>query len=112
MLNNAPKYVASTTLEEPLSWANSTLLKGDAAEAVAELEERSDQDLVILGSGELVQSLMQRGLIDENVLVIHPLVLGSGRRLFRDGGAFAKLELVDVKPTTTGVLIATYRPAG
>jgi dihydrofolate reductase len=112
VLNNAQKYVASTTLEEPLPWANSTLLKGDAADAVAELKARSDQDLVILGSGELVQSLMQRGLIDEYVLLIHPLVLGSGRRLFRDGGAFAKLELADVKPTTTGVLIATYRPAG
>jgi dihydrofolate reductase len=111
VLNNAQKYVASRTLEEPLPWENSTLLRGDAAEAVAELKESTEQDLVILGSGALVQSLMQRGLIDEYVLLIHPLVLGSGRRLFPDGGAFAKLKLVDIKPTTTGVLIATYQPA-
>jgi dihydrofolate reductase len=66
---------------------------------------------VILGSGELVQSLMRHNLVDEYVLPIHPLVLGSGRRLFPDGGAFASLRLVDAKPTTTGVVIATYQPA-
>jgi dihydrofolate reductase len=111
VLDNAQKYVASTTLKEPLPWSNSTLLDGDAAEAVAGLKEESGQDLVILGSGELVQSLMRRNLVDEFLLMIHPLVLGSGRRLFSDGGAFASLRLVDVKPTTTGVMIATYQPA-
>ncbi|TMD77951.1 MAG: dihydrofolate reductase [Chloroflexi bacterium] len=82
VLNNTQKYVASTTLSEPLPWINSTLLKGDAAEAVARLKEELDKDLVIMGSGELVQSLMRANLIDEYVLLIHPLVLGSGRRLF------------------------------
>ena len=110
VLNNRQKYVASTTLEEPLSWRNSTLLQGDAMEAVAKLKEQSD-DLVVLGSGELVGSLMRAGLVDEYVLLIHPLVLGSGRRLFPDGGASTALRLVDTKTTTTGVVIATYQPA-
>src|SRR5216684_8385833 len=111
VLDNTQKYVASTTLEEPLSWSNSTLLKGDAAEAVARLKEEPGKDLVVMGSGELVQSLMRRNLVDEYVLLIHPLVLGAGRRLFPDGGAFAALRLVDAKTTTTGVLIATYQAA-
>ena len=110
VLNNRQKYVASTTLEEPLSWHNSTLLQGDAMGAVAKLKEQSD-DLVVLGSGELVQSLMRADLVDEFVLLIHPLVLGSGRRLFPDGGSSAALRLVDAKTTTTGVVIATYHPA-
>jgi len=110
VLNTTQKYVASTTLSEPLSWINSTLLKGDAAEAVARLKEEPGKDLVVMGSGELVQSLMRHNLVDEYVLLIHPLVLGSGRRLFADGGAFAALRLVDTKTTTTGVVIATYQP--
>jgi dihydrofolate reductase len=111
VLDNTQKYVASTTLSEPLSWRNSTLLKGDAAEAVARLKEEQGKDLLVMGSGELVQSLMRRNLVDLYVLLIHPLVLGSGRRLFPDGGAFAALRLVDTKTTTTGVVIATYQPA-
>jgi dihydrofolate reductase len=111
VLNNMQKYVASTTLEEPLSWMNSTLLQGDAAEAVTKLKKEPGNDLVILGSGELVQSLMRRNVVDEYVLLIHPLVLGSGRRLFTDGGAFAALRLVNSKTTTNGVVIATYQPA-
>ena len=110
VMNDFQKYVASTTLEEPLSWNKSTLLKGDAAEAVAALKEQPGKDLVVLGSGELVQSLMRRRLIDEYVLLIHPLILGSGRRLFTDGGSSAELRLVDTKTTTTGVVIATYQP--
>jgi len=110
VLNDRRKYVASRTLEEPLEWSNSTLLEGDAAEAVARLKEQSDEDLAVLGSGELVQSLMRHGLVDEFVLTIHPLVLGSGRHLFADGGAFAALRLVDSVTTTTGVVIATYQP--
>jgi dihydrofolate reductase len=78
---------------------------------VAGLKQQPGKDLVVLGSGELVQSLMRANLVDEYVLLIHPLVLGSGRRLFPDGGPFAPLRLVDAKPTTTGVLVATYRPA-
>jgi len=111
VLNNTQKYVASTTLEEPLPWSNSTLLKGDAAEAVARLKQQPGKDLVVLGSGALAQSLLRRNLVDEYVLLIHPLVLGSGRRLFTDGGAFAALRLVGTKTTTTGVVIATYQPA-
>ena len=91
-------------------WENSTLLHGDAAEAVAELKQQQDKDLVILGSGELVRSLMPHGLIDEYRLLIHPLVLGSGRRLFTHDGTFATLRLVDTTATTTGVVIATYVP--
>ena len=109
VLNKSQKYVASTTLEEPLPWENSTLLKGDAAAAVAELKAQSDMDLVVLGSGVLVQSLMRGNLVDELVLSIHPLVLGTGRRLFADGVPYTTLELVDSKTTTTGVVIATYR---
>jgi dihydrofolate reductase len=78
---------------------------------VARLKEQPGKDIVILGSGALIQSLMPHNLIDEYVLTIHPLVLGSGRRLFADGGAFAALRLVESKSTTTGVLIARYRPA-
>ena len=111
VLNNTQKYVASRTLKEPLPWQNSTLLPGDAADAVAELRKQEGAVLTILGSGELTRSLMRRGLIDRYMLLIHPLVLGSGRRLFPDRGALARLRLVDVKPTSTGVLIATYEPA-
>jgi dihydrofolate reductase len=111
VLNSQQKYVASTTLKEPLPWSNSTLLDGDAAEAVARLKDESDEDLAILGSGVLVASLMKRNLIDRWVLLIHPLVLGSGRRLFADDGTFAKLKLTDSLTTTTGVVIATYERA-
>ena len=111
VLNATRKYVASTTLEEPLAWSNSTLLKGDAARAVARLRQEPGKDLVVLGSGELAQSLMRGHLVDEYVLLIHPLVLGSGRRLFPDGGLFAALRLLYARPTTTGVLVATYAPA-
>jgi dihydrofolate reductase len=110
-LDNTLKYVASTTLAEPLPWQNSRLLDGDAAEAVARLKQEPGKDLVVLGSGELVQALRRRDLVDRYQLLIHPLVLGSGRRLFPDGGATAALELVDSVPTTTGVIIATYRTA-
>jgi dihydrofolate reductase len=110
-LNNAQKYVASTTLAEPLPWSHSTLLEGDGAAAVATLKEQSDKDLIVFGSGVLVQSLMRRNLVDEYVLQIHPLILGSGRRLFPGGSPFTALRLVDTKTTTTGVVIATYRPA-
>jgi dihydrofolate reductase len=111
LLDNMPKYVVSTTLSDPLPWINSTLLKGDASETVARLKQESGADLVIMGSGELVQSLMRANLIDEYVLLIHPLVLGSGRRLFPEGGTFASLRLLGAKTTTTGVEIATYQPS-
>jgi len=109
VLDNTLKYVASRSLKEPLPWRNSTLLHGDAAEAVAKLKE--GDDLGVLGSGQLVRSLMQRGVVDEFVLMTHPLVLGTGRRLFADGGAFAELRLTDTTTTTTGVVIAKYQPS-
>ena len=111
VLNNSQKYVASRTLSEPLPWMNSTLLKGDAAETVAALKEQPGKDLLILGSGVLVQSLMRCNLIDEYALSIHPLILGSGRRLFPDDSPFGALRLVDSRTTSTGVIIATYQPA-
>jgi dihydrofolate reductase len=108
VLDNTQKYVASATLSEPLRWRNSALLEGDAADAVARLKEQPGGDMVVLGSGELVQSLRRRNLVDRYVLLIHPLILGAGRRLFPDGGAPATLRLVDTRTTTTGVIIATY----
>src|SRR5512142_1501582 len=84
-LNDTPKYIASTRLEEPLSWPNSTLLRGDTAEAVGALKAGGDGVLAIMGSGELIGSLMAADLIDEYLLMIHPLVLGRGRRLFPEG---------------------------
>ena len=95
VLNDSQKYVASSTLEEPLPWRNSTLLRGDVGKAVVRLKDELEKDLVVLGSGQLVQSLMGRNLVDRYVLLIHPLVLGSGRRLFPHGGASARLRLVD-----------------
>jgi dihydrofolate reductase len=112
-LNRVQKYVASTTLTEPLPWQNSTLLKGDVADAVAGLKRELGENLVVFGSGVLVRSLMPRDLVDELVLLIHPLLLGSGRRLFPDTGSSpSAFELVDSATTGTGVVIATYRPVG
>jgi dihydrofolate reductase len=109
VLNKADKYVASQTLKEPLPWENSTLLRGEARETVAALKRRLEKDIGILGSGELVRSLMAADLVDELQLSIHPLVLGSGRRLFAERGALAKFSLTESLPTTTGVIIATYK---
>lgn len=106
-LTNSSKYIASRTLSEPLPWENSILLDGDAAAAVADLKQQADGTLTIFGSGDLIGSLMAAGLIDEYVLMIHPLVLGTGHRLFPDGQP-AELTLVDSAATSTGVLIATY----
>lgn len=109
VLDASHKYVASRTLREPLPWQNSTLLPGDAADGVARLREESAEELTILGGGEFVRSLIRRDLIDEYLLLIHPLILGTGRRLFPDG-AMQALRLVDSVTTTTGVVMATYRP--
>jgi dihydrofolate reductase len=108
VLNDAEKFVASRTLTDPLPWNNSTVLKGDAAETVKELKEQPGEDIGVMGSGELVQSLIRHRLVDEYLLMIHPLVLGSGRRLFPEG-VHSSLRLVDSVTTTTGVVIATYR---
>ncbi len=109
-INNLPKFVVSTTLQEPLAWNNSRLIKGDIAEEVAKLKQQPGKDLGILGSGELVHTLMQHNLIDEYQLMVFPIVLGSGKRLFRDGGPTTALRLVDTKTTSTGVAILSYQP--
>jgi dihydrofolate reductase len=108
-LNTAPKYVASTTLSEPLRWPNSTLLHGDVAEGVGALKAQTDGVLAIMGSGVLIAALMAADLIDEYLLMIHPLVLGSGRRLFPDG-AEATLRLAQGVITSAGMVIASYEP--
>jgi dihydrofolate reductase len=110
-LNNTPKYVVSTTLEEPLEWNNSTLIKDDVAEEVAGLKQQPGKDIGIVGSGTLVRSLLREGLLDELGLMVHPIVLGRGKRLFEDGIDEMVLELVDSKTFSTGVLYLTYRPA-
>jgi dihydrofolate reductase len=107
-LNALPKYVASTTLSEPLEWQNSMLLEGDLREAVSALKAEQGKDLHVIGSPGLVPSLMEHGLLDELRLMIDPLIVGGGKRLFRDDGALRPLRLVESQVTTTGAIIATY----
>jgi dihydrofolate reductase len=109
-LNSTPKYVASTTLRA-LGWQNSSLITGDVATAVARLKEQPGGTIAVLGSGSLVQTLMREDLVDEYSLTVSPLVLGSGKRLFREADRLRTLRLVDVGTTTTGSLMLTYRPA-
>ena len=110
-LNSTPKFVVSTTLEGPLEWQNSTLIKGNLAEEITELKRLPGKDITIIGSAALVQSLLADELLDELRLMVHPLVLGGGKRLFEDGGDQKALELLDSKTFDTGVLYLTYRPA-
>ena len=110
-LNSTPKFVVSTTLEEPLEWQNSTLIKGNLAEEITELKRLPGKDITIIGSAALVQSLLADGLLDELRLMVHPLVLGGGKRIFEDGSDQKALELLDSKSFATGVLYLTYRPA-
>lgn len=110
-MNSMPKFVASTTLEEPLAW-NSTLLTGDAVEEVQKLKEEPGQDLLIYGSGALVDTLMRQNLIDVYRLMFYPLALASGKHFFREGRAKTTLTLSDAKTTSTGVVVLTYKPAG
>jgi dihydrofolate reductase len=111
-MNNTPKYVVSRTLEEPLEWNNSTLIKGNVAEEISRLKRQPGKDIGITGSVTLVQTLLQEDLLDELGLIIHPVVVGSGKRLFEDGGVPKELKLVDSKTFSTGVVYLTYRPAG
>ncbi len=110
-INSVPKFVVSGTLEEPLEWNNSTLIKGNVAEEIAKLKRRLGKDITILGSGALVQSLLRKDLLEELRLMVHPLVLGGGRRLFEDGVDRKALELVDSRTFSTGVVYLTYQPA-
>jgi dihydrofolate reductase len=109
-LNNTRKFVASNNPEARLDWPNSTLLRGNVPAAVTDLKQSSDANLVIMGSGELIGSLMAADVIDEYLLMIAPLILGTGRRLFADGMR-ASLRLVERVTTHTGVVIATYERA-
>jgi len=111
-LSKMQKYVVSTTLKEPLAWSNSALLKGEVIEAVAELKTKEAKDIVVMGSGELIQALRKDNLVDRYVLLIHPLVLGSGRHLFTEGSALTALHLVSVKATPHEVIVAVYEPTG
>jgi dihydrofolate reductase len=110
-LNDTQKYVVSTTLRDPLPWPNSTLVNGDVPAAIRALKSQGNGELGILGSGALIQSLLPHDLIDEYLLTIHPIVLGKGHRLFPESGPKVSLQLVDATPTSTGVIIVTYRPA-
>jgi dihydrofolate reductase len=110
-LTEATKYVVSRTLAEPLPWENSVLLSGDGADAVEALKRDPGPDLAVFGSGELVRSLTRRRLIDRYVLLIHPLVLGSGMRMFADDGPATTLKLLRSVTSTTGVIVATYETA-
>ena len=110
-LNILPKYVASTTLTDPLAWQNSTVLRGDVAQAVAGLKGESGKDLHVIGSGELVQTLMHQDLVDEYRLMINPILVGGGKRLFRGDNDRKMLRLADCTISSTGVVIATYGTA-
>lgn len=111
-LNGLPKYVASRTLAEPLPWEGSILLGGDVASEVARLKEQQGGNISVLGSGELVQTLLRHDLVDELVLMVSPVVVGSGKRLFRDGLSPTPLRLLDSRSTAGGVLTLTYGRTG
>ena len=110
-LNTLPKYVASTTLEDP-QWANSTVLKGDLVSAVQELKERDGRELQVHGSGKLVQFLLANDLVDRLNLLVFPVIVGAGRRLFPDSGIATGLALEESRTTPSGVAISVYRPSG
>lgn len=110
-INSLPKFVVSTTLNQ-VDWKNSRLIKSNVAEEVARLKQQPGQGILIYGSGQLVDSLMQHGLIDEFRLMVYPLILGSGKRLFRNAHGTTPLSLVEPKAFKTGVVVLTYEPAG
>ena len=112
-LNNTPKFVVSTTLQEPLEWQNSTLIKDNVAEEIAKLKRQPGKDIGIVGSGTLVRSLLRDDLLDELQLMVHPVVVDSGKRLFGDAEETKAMKLVNTKQVgLDGVLILTYKPAG
>ena len=109
-LNSKPKYVVSTTLAGPLEWENSTLLEGEMADAVAALKQEDGGDLHVIGSTELVRTLIAHGLVDELRLMIDPVVVGGAKRIFPDDGELRPLRLVDGQVTSKGAILATYAP--
>jgi dihydrofolate reductase len=111
-MNGFAKYVVSDSLEEPLAWQNSTLIRGDEfAEGISDLKRQPGKDIVVSGSGALVRSLLERGLLDALQLFVHPVVLGAGKRLFAEGEERTALELTDSRTFATGVVHLTYKPA-
>jgi dihydrofolate reductase len=110
-MNNTPKYVASTTLEAP-EWNNTTVIEGDVAEAIARLKEEDGEDIMVNGSGELIRTLMRNHLLDELRLYVHPVVVGSGIRLFDGESDSVELALVDSHAYDNGVISLTYKPTG
>lgn len=110
-MNGVRKHVVSTTLEGPLEWQNSTLIGGDVPDQITRLKRQPGKDIAVSGSGALVRSLLRDGLLDELRLMVHPVILGGGKRLFEEGGDQQGLELVDSKTFATGVVYLTYRPA-
>ena len=109
-LNTKPKYVVSTTLGEPLPWQNSTLLQGEAAEAVGDLKREDGSDLHVIGSTGLVQTLIEGGLVDEFRLMLDPVTLGGGKRIFPDDGSLRAWRLVDSQVTPMGAILVAYAP--
>jgi dihydrofolate reductase len=112
MMNGYPKYVVSTTLEKPLEWNNSTLIRRNVAEEVANLKQQPGKDILIFGSSDLGNTLMQHDLIDEYRLMVFPVVVGSGKRLFKDGIETKVLRLIETKTFGSGVVVLSYQPAG
>ncbi len=110
-MNSLPKFVVSTTLDKA-EWNNSTLIKGNVADEVSKLKQQPGQDIFVAGSAQLVRALMPHDLIDEYRLMVHPVVLGSGKRLFSDGSAKQVLRLVDTRSFSSGIIVQHYQPAG
>jgi dihydrofolate reductase len=108
-LNTRPKYVASTSLTDP-AWAGTTVLGGELAAEVAKLRSQPGREVLVVGSSQLVQTLMANGLVDEYRLMVHPIVVGGGKKLFRDGAAITPMQLVDLRATASGLVLLTYRP--
>jgi dihydrofolate reductase len=111
-LNTKPKYVASTTLNEPLAWGNCSVLQGDVSAAVQALKQEDGGDVHVIGSTQLVRTLIEHDLVDEFQLMIDPVALGGGKRIFPDDGSLRSLRLVDSQVTTTGAILATYATSG
>jgi dihydrofolate reductase len=109
-INSTPKYVFSRTLESVDAWQNSTLIKGDLAQAIAQLKQLPGKNIGTAGSPTLVSSLLEQDLLDELILLVHPVVVGHGKRLFQDGGSLKRLNLLSSRTTRTGTVILTYQP--
>jgi dihydrofolate reductase len=108
-INHVPKYIVSTTLKT-VDWSNASLVEGPIADTIARLKQQPGQTIGVAGSPTLVHSLLEAGLLDELILMIHPVIAGMGKRLFKDGDALQRLRVVDSKTTSSGVLIVTYQP--